>query len=70
MVSLPILFGWISVYINNYIPYYSQNSLYYSIVSDLLFIASLIVLGGDFWDKIRALFVYDAAADFSKRQDD
>jgi hypothetical protein len=29
---------------------------------DLLFIGSLIVLGGDFWDKVRSLFVHDAIA--------
>jgi hypothetical protein len=31
---------------------------------DLLFVASLFVLGGDFWDKLRALFVYQARAVF------
>jgi hypothetical protein len=25
-----------------------------------MFVASLFVLGGDFWDKVRALFVHDA----------
>jgi hypothetical protein len=30
----------------------------YAIGGDLLLLASLFVLGGDFWDKIRALFVY------------
>ena len=35
---------------------------------DLLLLASLFVLGGDFWDKIRSLFIYDAKADFSKEK--
>lgn len=30
--------------------------------SDLLFLCSLFVLGGDFWDKLRALFLYNASA--------
>jgi hypothetical protein len=25
-----------------------------------MFVASLFVLGGDFWDKIRALFIHSA----------
>ena len=29
-------------------------------MGDLVFVASLFVLGGDFWDKVRALFVHDA----------
>jgi hypothetical protein len=34
----------------------------YVIGGDVLLISSLFVLGGDFWDKVRALFVYDAKA--------
>ena len=30
----------------------------------LLLLASLFVLGGNFWDKIRSLFVHDAVAQF------
>ena len=30
-------------------------------------IASLFVLGGDFWDKLRALFVRDAKAVFPEK---
>jgi hypothetical protein len=30
-----------------------------------MFVASLFVLGGDFWDKVRALFVYDARVQVS-----
>lgn len=32
--------------------------------ADVVFVSSLFVLGGDFWDKLRALFVYDAVAHF------
>jgi hypothetical protein len=34
------------------------------ITSDVMFIASLFVLGGDFWDKLRALFMFRAKARF------
>jgi len=36
------------------------------IISDVTFIASLFVLGGDFWDKLRALFMYKAKARFEE----
>ena len=29
---------------------------------DLLLLVSLFVLGGDFWNKLRALFIHDAKA--------
>ena len=58
MFSLPILFGWLSIYVADYIPLFDENMLAYGIGGDLLFLASLFVLGGDFWDKIRALFVH------------
>ena len=33
-----------------------------AIAGDVLFLASFFVLGGDFWDKIRALFIHGAKA--------
>jgi len=30
----------------------------------VLLVASLFVLGGDFWDKLRALFVHEARVQF------
>lgn len=35
-----------------------------SLVMQAMFLASFFVLGGDFWDKARALFVWDARAVF------
>lgn len=46
------------------IPDKSPARLYTSISADLLFLISLFVLGGDFWDKLRALFVYESKAVF------
>lgn len=34
------------------------------VCADLVLVTSLFVLGGDFWDKLRALFIYDATAQF------
>ena len=34
----------------------------YGAVYDTLFLASFFVLGGEFWDKVKALFIYEARA--------
>lgn len=34
----------------------------YNAVGDTLFLASFVVLGGEFWDKVKALFIYEARA--------
>ena len=70
MFCTPILFGWLSIYTAGYIPVFSQNPFPYALGGDLLLLASLFVLGGDFWDKIRSLFVYDAEVRFSKPSKD
>ncbi|MCK9219287.1 MAG: hypothetical protein PHF97_03675 [Bacteroidales bacterium] len=36
---------------------------------DMVFISSLFVLGGNFWDKLRALFVYSAKAKFENESE-
>jgi len=38
------------------------HRLAYSKMSDLLLVASPFVLGGEFWGKLRALFIYRAKA--------
>jgi hypothetical protein len=64
MFFVPIFFGWISIYVSDLIPGFSSNPLPYAIGGDLLLLMSLVVLGGNFWDKIRALFIYDAKVHF------
>jgi hypothetical protein len=66
MFCTPILFGWLSIYTAGYIPGFAQNPLPYALGGDLLLLASLFVLGGDFWDKIRSLFVHDAEVHFTQ----
>lgn len=66
MFVLPI-FPW---YILAYAPQLLPDSLpslpYFRLciclASDLCFWSSLFVLGGDFWDKLRSLFIYEARA--------
>ncbi len=62
MFMLPILFGWLAPYAPQYVPGYETQRFAVNIAGDLMLIISLFVLGGDFWDKIRALFIHEAKA--------
>ena len=64
MFVLPILFGWLGPYGAQRIPGYETHRFLVSLIGDSIFIASFFVLGGDFWDKIRALFIRSARAQF------
>ena len=60
MFILPILFGWLAPYVSPYVPGYAAHRLSVNIIGDLMLFTSLFVLGGDFWDKVRALFIQQA----------
>ena len=62
---LPLLFGWLAPYGPGAIPGYEAQRFAVNLAGDLLLLTSLFVLGGEFWDKLRALFVYQAKARFS-----
>jgi hypothetical protein len=64
MFVLPLLFGWLEPYILTLLPGYAPNRIIYNISGDVMFIFSFFVLGGDFWDKLQALFVHGAKAIF------
>ena len=65
MFVLPVLFGWLGPYGAHRIPGYEAHRLAVSVIGDVMFMASLFVLGGDFWDKISALFIHRASVQFS-----
>lgn len=50
-----------------YINYFSSISIqpyqyYYIFILDFLLLVALFILGGNFWDKLKALFIYDMVA--------
>lgn len=63
MFVLPVLFGWLGPYGAHRIPGYETHRFVVSLIGDVMFVASLLVLGGDFWDKVRALFIHNATVD-------
>ena len=62
MLVPPLMLGVLGPYFTHFIPGYETYHLSISIVGDLLVVSSFLVLGGEFWDKIRALFIHDAVA--------
>ena len=65
MFALPVFFGWVTPYAAQLVPGLGPDRLLYALTGDGLLLASLFVLGGDFWDKLRALFVHGARAKFA-----
>jgi hypothetical protein len=64
MFVLPFLPNYIISFMPHLIPISLIARYIIIVASDLMFVASLFVLGGDFWDKLRALFIYTARAKF------
>jgi len=61
---IPFGIGWLLPYFEHLIPWYKAYHLWINISGDVLLIISLFVLGGDFWDKLRSLFIYNQKPNF------
>jgi len=64
MFFVPIAFGWLIPYFSHHIPFYKEYELICNIGGDVMIFLSLFVLGGNFWDKLRSLFVRRARSVF------
>jgi len=64
LFCLPLLVGWLTPYLARLLPSVSieSGSLVPIILLDLVFAASLLVLGENFWEKLRWLFIYETNA--------
>jgi hypothetical protein len=60
MFVLPVLLGWIWPYAAHFFEGLDEHALVPGIAGDLVLLAGLFVLGGDFWDKLRSLFIHGA----------
>ena len=69
MFTMPLLLAWLVPYLGHHLPGYSSNRLLWAMGGDLVFVTSFFVLGGEFWDKLRALFVHGARAVFASMDD-
>ncbi len=64
MFTLPLLVGWLGPYLHHHLPGFDRYPVIWYIGGDLLFVTSLLVLGGEFWDKLRSLYVHGARVVF------
>jgi hypothetical protein len=64
MFVAPLLYGWLAPYAPDLKAGLEMQTFPSNIVGDLVFVGSFFVLGGDFWDKVRALFIHGAKAQF------
>jgi len=68
LFSMPLLFGWLLPYITHLLPSYEENRYLINAAGDIIFLSSLFVLGGNFWDKLRSLFIYGAKVIFPDKK--
>lgn len=62
-----VVFAYLISYAPEIIPGYDVYRIHINLTADALLIATLFILGGDFWDKLQALFVYEARACFPSK---
>ena len=58
LFCLPLILGFLQPYIGHYIDFFNSIPLWYYILSDVIFVTSIFILGGSFWDKLSRLFKY------------
>ena len=65
MFFFPGIFAWVAMYTSlDWIPGFPEHRIRIALLLDFTFVCSFFVLGGDFWDKLRALLVHKAKAIF------
>jgi hypothetical protein len=62
MLFLPLAVSLLEPYVTLLVADQHLPHWIYGAVEDTLFLASFFVLGGEFWDKVKALFIYEARA--------
>ncbi len=63
MFILPIVLSIVAPYIGDKIDFYEHHKVIIMVSFHVLLILSLFVLGGDFWEKLRSLFIRRAKID-------
>ncbi len=59
LFCVPVLFGILYPYMEVFFDSLQKVPIWVHITGDLVFLSSFFVLGGNFWDKLKGLFVYD-----------
>jgi hypothetical protein len=67
MFTLPLLEAWLVPYLETAFPGWAPSRPI-EWIWDLILLASFFVLGGEFWDKLRALYVQRATVTFPAKE--
>jgi len=67
MFAIPIVLGFLLPYLGDHNPIPEKYELYFYLGGDVLIFLSLFVLGGNFWDKLKSLFIHGAKAVFPNK---
>ena len=59
MFSIPIFIGLIYPYSAYFLSFSKEIPIWWHLITDILFVSSFFVLGGEFWDKLSGLFKYN-----------
>ncbi|MGH6892051.1 MAG: hypothetical protein ACREEP_07320, partial [Dongiaceae bacterium] len=68
MFTLALVEAGLMPYLESAFPGLVERHRAWDWISDGMLIASIFVLGGDFWDKLRALYVHGASARFPEKR--
>jgi len=66
MFLLPLLVSIVAPYFGHKLAFFESSEVVIMIVLHTMLFLSLFVLGGDFWDKLRGLFIRAAKINFEK----
>jgi hypothetical protein len=69
LFCIPLLQGWLESWAGHVAPQLVANRAWVDVGTDVMLVASLFVLGGNFWDKLRALFMRNARALFPEKRE-
>lgn len=64
---IPLLLAWFTPYLAPLFPFLQKNAITVALVGDVLLLISLLVLGGEFWEKLRRLFIHRPEVDLHAR---
>jgi hypothetical protein len=63
MFTLPLVLGWATPYLTALWTLEGHHLALAAVIGDLVFLTSLFILGGEFWQKLQSLFTYGTASD-------
>ena len=58
LLAIPLLLAWLTPYLSRLLPMFEQHEIAVAVTGDIILIVSLLVLGGDFWEKLRGLCIH------------